>query len=212
VGVVEDVRADGLNHPAPPLVYRSMADGEFVSRNMTYVVRSRRVGTPGFLRELQQAVWSITPGVPLANGRTLGEIQADSMSQTSFAMVMLAIAASGAVLLAFIGIYGVVTYIAAQRTHEIGIRMALGAQGADVLDLFLRRGLVLALIGIGLGMSAAALVTPVMSALLYGVRPTDPVTYVGVAIALGVVTLLASYLPARRASRMPPVVALRSRT
>ena len=177
---------------------------------MAYAVRSNRVGAPGFLRELQQAVWSVNPNLPLANVRTLDEIQAQSMAQTSFAMVMLAIAASGALLLALVGIYGVVSYIVTERTLEIGIRMALGAQSGDVRGLFLRQGLALTLAGIVLGTGAAMLVTPIMSALLYGVAPTDPVTYAGVAIALGAVTLLATYLPARRASLVEPIIALRS--
>ena len=159
VGVVGNERADGLNRPAPPLVYFPMADAESVIRNMTYAVRSDRAGTPGFLRELQQAVWSINPNVPLANVRTLDGIQADSMAQTSFAMVMLAIAASVALLLGIVGIYGVIRYIAAQRTREIGIRMALGAQAGDVRRLFLRHGLALTLAGIALGIGAAILLT-----------------------------------------------------
>lgn len=210
VGVVGDVRADGLNHPAPRLVFRPMADEQFISRNMTYLVRSSRVGTEGFLRELQHAVWSVDSNVPVANLRTLDEMQAESMSQTSFAMVMLSIASGVALLLALVGIYGVLSYIATERTHEIGIRMALGAQGRDVRGLFLRRGLALTLVGIVTGIGAAMLLTPVMSALLYGVGPMDPLTYAIVAVALGAVALLATYLPARRASRVPPVVALRS--
>jgi putative ABC transport system permease protein len=214
VGVVQNERDDGMNHPAPTIVYWPMAITQAgrpsVNRNMAMVVRSSRVGSPGFLRELQQAVWSINPNVPLGNVRTLDEIQAHSMAQTSFAMVMLAIAASGALLLALVGIYGVVSYIVTERTFEIGIRMALGAQGGDVRRLFLRHGLALTIVGIMLGIGAALLVTPIMSTLLYGVAPTDPVTYVGVAIALAVVTLLATYLPARRASRVQPIVALRS--
>jgi len=123
---------------------------------------------------------------------------------------MLAIAAGGALLLAVVGIYGVVSYITTARTHEIGIRIALGAQSGDVRDLFLRHGLALALTGIVLGIGAALLLTPIMSAMLYGVRPMDPVTYAFVAIVLGAVTLLATYLPARRASRVSPIIALRS--
>jgi len=214
VGVVENERDDGMNHPAPTIVYWPMATTQagrpFVNRNMAYVVRSSRVGSPGFLRELQQAVWSINPNVPLGNVRTLDEIQAHSMAQTSFAMVMLAIAASGALLLALVGIYGIVSFIATERTFEIGIRMALGAQVGDVRTLFLRHGLALTLAGLVLGIGAALLLTPIMSALLYGVAPTDPVTYAGVAIVLGAVTLLATYLPARRASRVQPIIALRS--
>jgi putative ABC transport system permease protein len=104
----------------------------------------------------------------------------------------------------------VVSYIAVERTHEVGIRMALGAQQGDVLSLFLRQGLALTLAGDVLGIGAAVLVAPVMSALLYGVGPMDPMTYVGVAIVLGTVTLFAMYVPARRASRLQPVIALRS--
>ena len=174
------------------------------------MVRSDRVGAPGFLRELQQAVWSVNPNLPLGRVQTLNELQARSMAQTSFAMVMLAIAASVALLLALVGVYGVVSYIAAERTYEVGIRMALGAQSGDIRALFMRRGLVLTLAGLVLGAGAAMLVTPVMSALLYGVAPTDPVTYAGVAIGLAVVTLGATYLPARRASLLQPIIALRS--
>jgi len=109
-----------------------------------------------------------------------------------------------------VGVYGVVSYIAAERTYEVGIRMALGAQSSDVRALFLRHGLALTLTGLLLGTGAAMLVTPIMSTLLYGVAPTDPVTYAGVAIVLAAVTLLATYLPARRASRVEPIIALRS--
>ena len=206
VGVVGNVREGGLNQPAPTFFYLPMGN----NRDMTFVVRSDRVGVPGFLRELQQAVWSINSNLPLARVQTLNEIQAQSMAQTSFAMVMLAIGASVALLLALVGVYGVVSYIAAERTFEVGIRMALGAQTGDVRALFLRHGLALTLAGLVLGTGAAMLVTPVMSALLYGVAPTDPVTYAGVAVLLGAVTLLATYLPARRASRVQPIIALRS--
>jgi ABC-type antimicrobial peptide transport system permease subunit len=209
VGVVGDERSNGVNRPPPITVYLPMA-GDFVSRNMSYVVRATRVGAQGFLRELQQAVWSISPTVPLGNVRTLDGILAQSMAQTSFAMVMLAIAASVALLLAVVGVYGVVSYIATERTHEVGIRMALGAQRGDVLGLFLRQGLALTLTGVVLGIGAAVLLTPVMSSLLYGVGPMDPVTYAGVAVALGAVILLATYVPARHASRVHPIVALRS--
>lgn len=211
VGVVSNERDDGVNQPAPTIVYMSMgATLPTPTRSMGYVVRSTRVGTPGLLNELKHAVQSVNPNVPLANVRTLDEILARSMAQTSFAMTMLGVAAGVALLLALVGVYGVVAYIAAERTHEVGVRMALGARVGDVRRLFLRHGLALTLSGVALGLGSALLVTPVMAALLYGVKPVDPVTYIGVSIVLAAVTLLATYLPARRASRVEPVIALRS--
>jgi ABC-type antimicrobial peptide transport system permease subunit len=180
------------------------------AREMAYVVRSDRVGSAAFLRELQQAVWSIDPNVPLGRVQTLDEIQAQSMAQTSFALVMLAIAAIVALLLALVGVFGVVSFIAAERTYEVGIRMALGARRGDIRALFLRRGLALTVAGLAVGLAAARLLTPIMVALLYGVAPTDPITYAGMAIVVGAVTVLATYLPARRAARVEPIIALRS--
>ncbi len=216
VGVVGNERDDGLDQPVTAIVYWPMLIKEWwndavdVSRTMTYVVRSDRVGSPGFVRELQQAVWSVNPNVPLASVRTLDEIQAGSIARTSFALVMLVIAAIVALLLGSVGIYGVIAYVATQRTREIGIRIALGAQTGDVRRLFLRHGLLLTGCGVVLGIVVALVITRVMSALLFGVRPTDPVTYCVVAASLATVALLATYLPARRASRVDPVVALRA--
>jgi putative ABC transport system permease protein len=132
------------------------------------------------------------------------------MAQTSFALVMLAIAASVALLIGVVGIYGVIAYAATQRTREIGVRMALGAQIGDVRKLFLRQGLRLTATGIALGIAVALVLTRVMSALLFGVGPTDPMTYAAVSGTLAAVALLATYLPARRASRVDPIVALRA--
>ena len=216
IGVVGNERDDGLNQPATAIVYWPMLIKEWwneaiaISRAMTYVVRSDRVGSPGFVRELQQAVWSVNPTLPLASVRTLDEIQADSIAQTSFALVMLTIAATVALLLGSVGIYGVIAYVATQRTREIGIRMALGAQTGDVRRLFLRHGLLLTGCGVALGVAVALALTRVISALLFGVSPTDPVTYIVVAASLTTVALLATYLPARRASSIDPVVALRA--
>ena len=140
---------------------------------------------------------------------TLEEIQLRSMAQTSFAMTMLSIAAGVSLLLGIVGIYGVIAYIATQRTREIGIRMALGAQIGDVRRMFLRHGLRLTVTGLALGIAVALVLTRVMSSLLFGVGPTDPITYAAVSVALAAVALLATYLPAHRASRIDPVVALR---
>jgi putative ABC transport system permease protein len=215
IGVVADVRDDGVAQPTPAIVYWPILMNEFwdqkvfVSRSLAYAVRTERADSPTLLKEAQQAVWSVNSNLPVATVRTLDEIQADSMAQTSFALVMLGIAAAVALVLGVVGIYGVLSYVAAQRTREIGIRLALGAAQTDVSRLFLRHGIVLAAVGIVLGLAAAAGVTRVMSALLFGVSAVDPVTYAAAAVGLGGTALLASYLPARRAARTDPADALR---
>jgi predicted permease len=212
VGVVGEERDDGLNHPPTAMVYWPMLNDSYERRTMAYAVRSDRVGAPGFLPELRQAVWSVHPDLPLAAVQTLEEIQARSMAQTSFAMVMLAIAASVALLLGIVGVYGVIAYTATQRTREIGIRMALGAQIRDVRNMFLRHGLGLTATGIALGIGAALGLTRVMSALLFGVDPMDRLSYVAVSAVLASVAFLATYLAARRATRVDPMIAMRAET
>jgi putative ABC transport system permease protein len=210
IGVSGNERDDGLTQPPTPIVYWPMLNESYRWRTMTYAVRSTRVGAPGFVRELEQAVWSVNPNLPLATVQTLEEIQVSSMTQTSFALVMLGIAASVALLIGMVGIYGVVAYAAAQRTREIGVRMALGAQIGDVRRMFLRHGLWLTTIGIAIGIGIAPMLTRVMSAFLFGVGPMDPITYAAVSAVLAGMTLVATYLPAHRASRVDPVVALRA--
>ena len=215
VGVVGNERDDGVTRPAPTIVYWPVVvedlwtPGVNIQRNLAYAIRNDRFGSPTLLKEIQQAVWSINPNLPVANVQTLDEIQAETMAQTSFALVMLSIAAAVALLLGIVGIYGVISYIVTQRTREIGIRMALGAAQRDVSALFLRHGLILSAIGIALGVAGAAGLTRLMSSMLFGVSALDSVTYVAVALGLGATALLASYLPAARASRVDPSVALR---
>jgi putative ABC transport system permease protein len=210
VGVTGNERDDGLAQPPTPIVYWLILNERYEWRTMAYAVRSSRVGTPGFLRELEQAVWAVNPNLPLARVQTVEEIRAHSMAQTSFALVMLGIAASVALLIGVVGIYGVIAYVVAQRTREIGIRMALGAQIADVQNVFLRRGLWLTATGILIGIGVAMVVTRVMSTFLFGVGPLDPVTYAAVSGTLAVAALAATYLPARRATRVDPLTALRA--
>jgi putative ABC transport system permease protein len=210
VGVVGPERDDGLNHPATAIVYWPMLSESYDWRMMAYAVRSNRTGAPGFMRELQQAVWSVNPNLPLDAVQTLDDIQASSMAQTSFAMVMLAIAASVALLLGVVGIYAVVAYVVSQRTREIGIRMALGARTIDVRTMFLRQALWLTGSGIAIGIVASLLVTRALSALLFGVGRMDPLTYAAVSAALATVALLATHIPARRAARVDPITALRT--
>ena len=215
VGVVGNEHDDGVDQKAVPTVYWPMLVEDFwgaklfTPRTMAYAIRTQRLGTPTFIEEVRQAVWSVNPNLPLADVRTLEEILAQSLARTSFTLVILGIAAGVALLLGAVGIYGVISYSVSQRTREIGIRMALGAQQGQVSGLFLRHGLLLAGIGVALGLGAAAGLTRLMSALLFGVSPLDPVTYGAVAVGLAGVALLASYVPARRAMSVDPAEALR---
>jgi predicted permease len=215
VGVVGDERDDGLALPAPPTVYWPLIIEKLwnektqVRRSLTYVIRTDRGKSSTLVKEIQQAVWSVNDSLPVANVRSMDDIMSASMAQTSFALVMLAIAGAVALLLGVVGIYGVIAYVASQRTKEIGIRIALGAVARDVTGLFVRQGLLLASVGIAIGLVAAAFASRVMASLLYGVGALDPLTYVAVALGLGLTALLASYLPAARAARVQPAEALR---
>jgi predicted permease len=215
VGVVGNEHDDGVSEEPPAIVYWPMLLEKFwdqdlaVQRSMVYAIRTRRLGTPSFLEEVRSAVWSVNPNLPLANVRTMQEILDDSMARTSFTLVMLGIAAGVALVLGAVGIYGVISYSVSQRTREIGVRMALGAARRDVNRLVLREGLPLIAAGLAFGLAAAFGLTRLMSALLFGVSPVDPVTFAGVSVALAAVALVASYLPARRASSMDPTEALR---
>jgi len=216
VGVVGDVRDDGLDKKAPTSVYWPMLmskfeDGEVsVRRTMAYVIRSPRAGSSGFAEDVGRAVWSINPNLPLANVRPLDAIVAKSMARTSFTLVMLAIAGAMALLLGVAGIYGVISYSVSQRTREIGIRMALGAQRQEVTQLFVRHALALTAVGITCGLAAAFALARVMGSLLFEVSPIDPATYVSVCLGLTAAALFASYLPALRATLVNPVAALRA--
>ena len=217
VGVVGDVRNGGLSRPARtmvfwPMVERNDVDGALrVQRAMSFAVRSSQPTASSLTSEVRAAVWDVNPNLPLADVRTLDVIlaQSRSMARTSFTLVMLAIAAAVALALGLVGIYGVISYVVSQRTHEIGVRMALGADRGDVRRMVLRQGVTLAGIGVVIGLVAAVGLARFMSSLLYGVESTDPVTFAAVAASLMAVALGASYRPAVRASRTDPLVALR---
>ena len=181
-----------------------------VERTLAFVVRSNRAGSGGFTKEIQRAVWSVNPDLPLADVRTVREIYDKSMARTSFTLVMLAIAASMALLLGVVGLYGVISYSVSQRTREIGIRIALGAQQAMVRRMFVRDGLLLTAIGVVCGLAAAIMLTRLLSGLLFEVSPLDPITYCAVSAVLIGSALLATYIPARRATAIEPVEALRA--
>jgi predicted permease len=215
VGVVGDVRDDGVTQDPVSVVYwpyamRALFENElFVQRYMAYAIRTTTPDPRSILSDVREAVWGVNPNLPLAQIRTLDEILDRSMARTSFTLIMLGTAAAVALLLGTIGIYGVISYVVSQRTREIGVRIALGADRATVSRLVLRQGVALAGLGVLVGWGAAFGLTRLMGSLLHGVEASDPLTYAVVAAALGAVAVLASYLPARRASGVDPVTALR---
>jgi putative ABC transport system permease protein len=161
---------------------------------------------PGKVRELVQ---SVDPTLPVSAAQTLNETVSASLAERRFSMEIIVMFAVTALLLAGLGIYGVISYMVSQRTHEIGIRVALGAQKWNILRIVVRQALGLAFAGAAVGLVGALIVSRLMAGMLYGVRPTDPLTFAGVALLLIVVALLACYFPARRAIRVDPLVALR---
>ena len=217
VGVVGDVHEDGVDQPAPASVYWPIFvknfEGELLDqsrRSISFIIRSPRAGSEGLMREVRQAVWSVDANLPLADVRTLGYYYDKSMARTSFTLVMLAIAGGMALLLGAVGLYGVIAYSVSQRTREIGIRIALGAQQRGLIGMFVRQGLILAGIGVVCGVIVAVATLRVMSSLLFQVSSVDPITYILVCCGLGATAALASYIPSRRASSVDPVEALRA--
>ena len=181
-----------------------------VKRSIGFVIRSSRTGDEGFLGELQQAVWKVNKELPLADMRTLGEIYGQSMSRTSFTLVMLAIAGGMALLLGLVGVYAVMSSSVSRRTQEIGIRMALGARRIQVTAHLLRYSLALTVSGVAIGLVVAVVLTRLLEGILFGVTPLDPATFVLVSLLLAVVALIAAHVPVRRAIRLDPMAALRT--
>jgi len=216
IGVVGDEYDGGVDQKAtsiafwPVLMDNFTGDAKFVQRGVAVAIRSSRTGTQGFLNEVQQAVWSVNANLPLADVRTLRQIYDKSLARTTFTLVMLAIAGGLALLLGMVGIYGVISYSVAQRTCEIGIRLALGAQQRALTRMFLLQGLRLAAIGVACGMVASAGLLRLMAKLLFEVKPVDPLTYAAVAACLIAAALAASYLPALQVTAIDPVEALRA--
>jgi predicted permease len=171
-------------------------------------VRTARTGVPSF-EELRRRLLDSNGQLVVYSPESMNEVVAHSVAQKRFSMALLAVFASIALLLASIGIYGVLSYLVGQRTHEIGVRMALGAQRLDVLQMVLSDGARMTLLGAGIGIAAALALTRFMSSMLFGVKPTDPITFIGVAVILCGIALLACYVPAHRAMNVDPMMALR---
>ncbi|MGA8151829.1 MAG: ABC transporter permease [Terriglobales bacterium] len=207
VGVVGNVRHVGLETAPRPEVYLAFGQAHWPSAFM--VVRSKTSDPLALAVAAQNAVGSVNKDIPLANLRTMQDVIAQSVLRRRFAMLLLSIFSGLAMLLAGIGLYGVMSYTVSQRTHEIGIRMALGAQKRDVLKLVVGQGMKLAALGVAAGVVASMLLTRLMASLLFGVSARDPFTFGALAVLLAVVALIANYVPARRAAKVDPMVALR---
>jgi predicted permease len=216
IGVVQDVHEDGVDQPAQSTVYWPVLMNNFegqktqLRRGVAFSIRTSRAGSQALMNEVQQQVWSVNSAVPLADPTTLGELYTKSMARTSFTLVLLCVAGAMALLLGVIGIYGVIAYTVSQRTREIGIRMALGAQRNQLTSLFVRQGLLLTAIGAACGLVVAFVTMRLMSAILFNVSPVDPLTYIVITAGLIATAYLACYVPSRRAATINPVNALRS--
>lgn len=215
VGVLADVHDEGLDRDPVPIVYWPAAVERFwgwevfTQRSVAFLVRTSRAGQTGLIDRARQAVWRVNPNLPLANVRTLDEVVRASVTRTSFTALVLGLAAAIALFLGAVGLYAVISYAVSTRTREIGVRMALGADRDVVTRMVLREGLLLAGAGVAVGIGLAVALTRLLETVLFGVPATDPVTYGVTAGLLVTIAALASWLPARRASRVDPMIALR---
>jgi putative ABC transport system permease protein len=219
IGIAKDAKQDSWTDKATPETYLAafqnydfLGDsGSEVASHVSYITLvARTAGDPSALAPaMKQAVWSFDRNLAISQVVTMDGVVAEANAQPRFEMLLLTIFAGVALVLAAVGIYGVISYSASRRTHEIGVRMSLGATRRDVLLLIARQGMGFALSGSVAGIAGALLLSRLMAKLLYGVQPTDPLTFVAVATGLAVVAMLASYVPARRAMRIDPMTALR---
>ena len=219
VGVIGDLHHEGMSKDAPTIAYwptlmvnfEGGADFEAgLQRYVTYAIRTPRAGSESLMKDVRQAIWSVDPNLPISDVRTQDYYYNQSMARTSFTLVMLGIAAGIALLLGIVGLYGVIAYSASQRTREIGIRIALGAQRTTITTMFVRQGLLLAAGGIACGVLLALSATRLLRSLLFHVSPVDPMTYALACVALCGAAALASYIPSRRTASVNPVDALRA--
>ncbi len=216
IGVVANEHSDGVDKPAPTIVYWPLLQKNFegnpvsVQRYISLVIRTPRAGSASLREETQNALWSVFSGLPIAKTDTLQTLYDRSLARTSFTLLLLAIAGAMALLLGLVGIYGVISYVVSQRTREVGIRLALGAPVTQITTHFVRSGLILSALGCGCGIAAALALTPLMKSLLFSVSPSDPLTYAEMSASLMLAAALASYLPARKATKIDPAESLRA--
>jgi predicted permease len=207
VGIVGDTRADGVAENIYPMIYWPYF--QFPQNFNSFVVRAD--GDPTrLIAPIKERIWSIDRALPISKIATMDQLISDSLTRRRLNLILLSIFATAALLLAAVGIYGVMSYSVSRRTNEMGVRIALGAQASDVLILILKQGLSVAALGMGVGIAAALALTRLMSTLLFGISATDPFAFGAVAIALMIVAVLACYIPARRATRVDPMTALRN--
>ena len=209
VGIVGDVKHFGLNQPEEPAFYYSYFQSEHPWKRWMYLIVRSKEDPAALANQVKSEIWAVDKQLPVTKIKLMTEVMSASIASQRFNLTLMSIFAITALLLAAVGIYGVIAFSVTQRSHEIGIRIALGAQTADVLRLVIWQGLKLALIGVGIGLAGAFAITRLMSSLLFGVSATDPATFIAIAALLTAVALLASYVPARRATRVDPMVALR---
>ncbi|MBN1239308.1 MAG: ABC transporter permease [Gammaproteobacteria bacterium] len=211
IGVVQSVRDNGVYEKAPSMVYYPvLMENRFGTPYAGFVARSERAGTASLMEEIRQAVQSVNGSVAISRMRTMRELHAESLARTSFTLVLLALASAMALALGVIGVYGVIVYVVSQRAREIGIRSALGAEPRQLKKMFLLNGLALSGAGVVVGLVAAAVLGRVMSSLLYGIGPMDPVAHIAALVVILSAAALASYLPARRAATIDPMETLRA--
>jgi putative ABC transport system permease protein len=212
VGVVGDIKNHGPSRPTSPEMYFPHSDQGFGLwadlRSMTLVVRTSS-DSDEMTGAIRREIGMMDSDLPVYKVQTLAHVIAGSIAETRFITELLSVFGGLALILAAVGVYGVMSYSVVQRTHEVGIRKALGARPKDIASLFVKQGLMLAAIGVAIGLAGALAVSRVMSGLLYGLRATDPATFIGVAALLTSVALAAAYIPARRAAKVDPMEALR---
>jgi putative ABC transport system permease protein len=208
VGVVGNVKHFGLDLPELPALYSPYTQINPWKRWMTFAVRTQ-ADPAAMTQAVKDQVWKIDAQLPITRVQTMNEVAAASFDARRFNMLLLTLFAGLALVLAAVGVYGVMSYAVTQRTHEIGIRMALGAQVGNVMRLVMKSGLAIAIVGVAIGLGGAFALTRLMRTLLFAVEPTDKVTFAGVSICMLLIALAACYIPARRAAKVDPLQALR---